>query len=618
MATNQYANWAIMQSKQVDDALKNFACHQERRAVVLKGDWGVGKTHLWNRVLESNKNDIPLKKYSYVSLFGLGSLKDLKRSIFENATDTSTVGQKIDSQKTLIKNLEPIGSKLSSYWRKFISHSEQAKLPIVGGISSVVESIQFSMIKDTLICIDDFERRGSSLSARDTLGLISHLVDSKNCSVILVLNENSLKENDEYFSFSEKVFDYEIVYSPTPSETANLIFTDDRYTSISKNSVRLGINNIRLLKKVKLFYDAIYEHLTKAPTEIVESASLTIPLCVFSIYGGTKCPVEISFIESFEGITELPPEEEETPEGAKKIEKMEFLHNCKFYSCDELDFEIIRLIKNGYPNEEALSRTINTLEENIKHTHNTQLLQNAWRQFNSNFTNNKPEIIALFRQAIAACSNSLNINDLNYIGWLYAGLGMTEEFHTLVDKHFEIANAEQPYKDHHDIFRWPDDTYLCSKLNEYFLLLDQPKPLPELIVECCEENNFSIKALKQLASTTPEDFYNVLNTLEHSSLPTLIRRLLECGNIRADDEETRIAFRTIFLNTWQALVRIGEESDLNKLRVSRFIDKAEIYERILREMEQKASSQASSAIGPEATSDEVTSASGTESNPSSA
>lgn len=578
-----------MQSKQVDNALKNFACHQERRAVVLKGDWGVGKTYLWNRILEAHKNDIPIKRYSYVSLFGLGSLKDLKRSIFENSIDTETVGKKIDHKNTVTENIKSISGIISSKFRKITKHSENLKLPGVGGLSSVVESIQFSMIKDTLICIDDFERRGLSLSARDTLGLISHLVESKNCSVILILNENSLKKDDEFFAFSEKVFDYEIAYSPTPSETTKLVFDKPNYSKIHDSSIRIGINNIRLLKKAKTFYDAIYEHLAKAPDEIIESASTTIPLCVYAIYGDQKCPVDISFIESFHGLESLYFEDEnEKPENKEIVKKIEFLNGCNFQQCDEFNFELIRLIKNGYPDEEALLRTINMLERSIKHRHNTQLLKEAWRQFNNNFTNNQPDLIHKFRNAIELCSDHLNIEDLNSIGWLYAGLEMSKEFQTLADQHIEKITEKRLYKDRNEIFRWPDNPYLSKKLDEYFLHLNQPSPLSEILTRYCEEEYFLPQDLKQLADTTPEEFYNVLSTLEYDYLPTLIKKLLALGTFDIQDDETKTVYRKTFLNTWKALSKIGEESALNKLRTSRF-ERSGLYNHLAKEIEQENS-----------------------------
>lgn len=52
------------------------------RVAVIKGEWGVGKTHFWNRYYEDkrNKREIEQIAYSYVSLFGLNSIGEIKKN----------------------------------------------------------------------------------------------------------------------------------------------------------------------------------------------------------------------------------------------------------------------------------------------------------------------------------------------------------------------------------------------------------------------------------------------------------------------------------------------------------------------------------------------------------
>lgn len=59
-----------MSVQQVSSALERFISEQEAKAIVLKGDWGTGKTYLWDSVLKQKKEKISRRKYSYVSLLG--------------------------------------------------------------------------------------------------------------------------------------------------------------------------------------------------------------------------------------------------------------------------------------------------------------------------------------------------------------------------------------------------------------------------------------------------------------------------------------------------------------------------------------------------------------------
>ena len=67
----------------------------EYKVAILKGGWGVGKTHFWNEYINkriSNKKEAAQKSdenlsqiaYSYISLFGKTLLSDVRKSIFHS------------------------------------------------------------------------------------------------------------------------------------------------------------------------------------------------------------------------------------------------------------------------------------------------------------------------------------------------------------------------------------------------------------------------------------------------------------------------------------------------------------------------------------------------------
>jgi hypothetical protein len=64
--------------------------------------------------------------------------------------------------------------------------------------------------KDIIVCFDDFERLSSSMELEEVLGLISELKEQKNCSVVMILNEDQLRDNKETLDkYKEKLIDYE-------------------------------------------------------------------------------------------------------------------------------------------------------------------------------------------------------------------------------------------------------------------------------------------------------------------------------------------------------------------------------------------------------------------------
>ncbi|WP_409280732.1 hypothetical protein [Pseudomonas defluvii] len=243
-----------MSVKKVKSALVDFVKGEKDRAIVLKGDWGTGKTHLWKQVVLESRDSFYKRNYSYVSLFGLNSLKDLKKSIYENKVYRERAHIASD-ESSFEENLKDISGRFAGWMRKGSSLFNDVSAMGVKGIGPIVESLQFLRVTDTLVCLDDFERKGSGLHDREVLGLISLLIESKNCRVVMLLNDGALKSGDDFFSYHEKVFDYEVTFNPSVEESVRLVFSTSSklHEILTKNVTRLDINNIRLLKKIDYF-----------------------------------------------------------------------------------------------------------------------------------------------------------------------------------------------------------------------------------------------------------------------------------------------------------------------------------------------------------------------------
>lgn len=64
----------------VENEIRRFLSSGEPEVICVSGHWGVGKTYAWNRYVQDaqRKRRFELKRYSYVSLFGINSLDELK------------------------------------------------------------------------------------------------------------------------------------------------------------------------------------------------------------------------------------------------------------------------------------------------------------------------------------------------------------------------------------------------------------------------------------------------------------------------------------------------------------------------------------------------------------
>ena len=64
----------------VQNQINAFLGSDKPEVIAIKGAWGVGKTYTWKKFLLAAKevNGVALKRYSYVSLFGINSLDAFK------------------------------------------------------------------------------------------------------------------------------------------------------------------------------------------------------------------------------------------------------------------------------------------------------------------------------------------------------------------------------------------------------------------------------------------------------------------------------------------------------------------------------------------------------------
>ncbi|WLI30727.1 hypothetical protein PSH61_06360 [Pseudomonas rhodesiae] len=578
---------------QVEKALHDFAVKRMGSAIVLKGEWGTGKTYLWNSVIAKNRSNFARVNYSYVSLFGINSLADLKRSVFENTVPSKSAGD-VTTKNSVVENIKKLDfSDGVVGLRKIFGYGREAKIPFVGSFGGVIDSIQYSLVTETIICIDDFERRGNSLSARDVLGLVSNLIEKKNCSVILILNEGSLKPDDEFFTYSEKVFDYEIVFSPSVQESASLVFSPsgEARKIVSENAIKLKINNVRLLKKIDYFAGLLHERLNGCNELVQRQAYRTLPLAVLSIYGGNSAGVDIDFLLTYQGSLSgyRMPDDDRSPEEIKILAeidlKIEYLQDYGFSSTDEFDVAIINLVRKGYADDQSMRDLVVVLEVKIKHDEDIALLQKAWNVFHASFSKNDDEVFAAFDLAIDVSLVNFSINDLDSVASIYYDVGRIDKINSDIDKYFIEVVAPSDMREKSDVFRWPANPYIQQKLEEFFDGLVIEKSLSDLINYAYNVSGFENTDVRNsVAKKTEAEFLEYFSSLDDYNFTNLVRMCLKCGQVSSPDNDIQDSYHDIFFKMYRCLMKMCEGSPLNKARMSKFQGYEKLYAQIEKEI----------------------------------
>src|SRR5450631_596590 len=125
----------------LERTFSDFLDHPEKRVLVLKGKWGVGKTFAWKTFLERKraKKEIKESAVAYVSLFGLKDLKEVQQQIVQKAVPTN-----LKQLQSLSKIGVPIIQALKG-------------LPYLKEAVEASDNIAALLVRRFLICFDDIQ-----------------------------------------------------------------------------------------------------------------------------------------------------------------------------------------------------------------------------------------------------------------------------------------------------------------------------------------------------------------------------------------------------------------------------------------------------------------------------
>ena len=260
------------------ERLKEIFIKNENRgiAIAITGSWGVGKTFFWNDFIKEkikqekkerekyyykatlvDKKAVFDKKYSYVSLFGIETLSDLKTQIY---TQLSGHHFSVKEQPKF---------EVPRWVKAIASGLKEEKVSQLGFSASMrfFDSMLFAQVKDAVICFDDFERMSNRLDIKDVMGLANQLKLEKNCQIILILDEDKAEgENKKkYAEYKEKLIDETIIInSVEPLIRANTLDMDEPLIELMvKFADELEIHNFRFFQKVIKLYKQFLESLDK-------------------------------------------------------------------------------------------------------------------------------------------------------------------------------------------------------------------------------------------------------------------------------------------------------------------------------------------------------------------
>ncbi len=432
-----------MSIRLVEERLDALLSDATSRIVLLTGAWGSGKTHQWRAARARFNGEKP--RHAYVSLFGLGSVPDLRRRIAEE----SVASYEIPEGGRLADIVGVGGLKIGPLQLlKFLP-----LVPVLAKLDQVAQDLSFSLVRNTVVCLDDLERAGANLKLADVLGLANYLKEECGCRVLLISNHEKLGDDDKGVlkNYFEKVVDERIDLAPSLAEASAIAFgsVPDGVTKLLRTrAAQLKIGNVRVLRQLQRLALPIYNELQAMHPRVVEEAIQALALFgACHLLGNDRLPTTDHLFELEDNWVHYATREKEDGEATDRDRELdrwsELLNEYQYQKTSSMDAEVGKSVVRGFIDASALRAAAAPLSEQFGGDDLQSELDNAitsfWHDINADSNATLESVAAAARKAAPVIS----LSGINRAWWILTKCGRADEARALLT-HFIDVNQERP------------------------------------------------------------------------------------------------------------------------------------------------------------------------------
>ncbi|MDJ0708664.1 MAG: P-loop NTPase fold protein [Leptolyngbyaceae cyanobacterium MO_188.B28] len=498
--------------KEAEEALRAFLeSNNEAKVFAIKGDWGIGKTHLVRTFLAKIQEE-----YHYASVLGVSSVEELRMQLWSNFRSDKQV------KSSEVNRFNPRN------WFKPIKDNSQnigsliEVIPTIGdygaGFTPAIIALLSNLVLNNslqkkLICIDDLERRSGKLPLDELLGFIENLAEEKECKVILIYNESKIAENPQESNtlkeYREKVIDYEIKLDPDSVENFHIGFGNiDPDEDIVLNYLsreNLQVNNIRVFKKLKWNLEKlrpyIVDFLPKVRQQIINEI-IFISLSKLD----NNFPVNLDELVSLGDFSKLLSERKE---GGREVY---FLVTSLGYTNSEISSEIIRLVETSFCDYQRFygeGNRLNDIESQQSQHEIRKKLHEAYRLYSESFEPVEEELRKNLIEFLDHYWNFLDFRELQELTSISEVINLDVNFYVEKWVRHKIDHSDNL----DDLYRLQailqenhtfEDENLIADLEDKILVFEKGMSIDAILDKVLKTKSWSRKDADFLNACTPE------------------------------------------------------------------------------------------------------------------
>lgn len=573
-----------MSAKIAIQQMERFISSLDSEVMAITGRWGVGKTYAWQKTIDAHRGEIPFLKtrYSYVSAFGLQSVDELKSAILQ-ATDTlddpnpgsrwKTFAEQLFDDGLSLENIQKASATAKRAGAKAAGSAKVvlSSIPVVEKLAHLGEKLSFQAIRNQIICIDDIERAGASLGVATILGVASELKEQRKCKVILLLNKEGLDEEEKVFdTYLEKVCDQAIKFEPTPEEAANLALGKDVLDILLKErTIRLGITNIRVIRRIRKIIGLIEPKFTNLHDTVVSDVVTSFAIIGWGLFEPYLGP-DIDELKEFNGLSESLKRIISKDYKEKEMTRTrEIVNKYGFTNFDGLDYQILDGMKAGWFKDDNILPLLEKMNADARVEGLRQAIQAPYDVINGSFDNDIENVIASLSQTALNYATYMSPGQITDRSVLLEELGRATLAAEVITKYIEAipemtvknvlslsASDAEPARAHPAI---------RAAVSQKVASETQSADPKDTLMRIGSQGAWNPEQIEFLAGLPVSRYVEVVRALRGHEISTVIYAALKFENF-PDAQYKKIAN-----NMRQALEEIGADSDLNRFRVRRFL-----------------------------------------------
>ncbi len=565
----------------------------------MRGEWGIGKTYFWESYISEklNQKEVENLAYSYVSLFGVSNINQLRERIQSSA-------KIIDNSGSSIKKIEEFANEQNQVFQLLYGKKArqlESKLATIikvlngarwgglqlGFISEFYGQYRESLIFDYLVCIDDFERKQNDLEVGQVMGLINELSLQRKCKVVVILNEEKLDEENaiDFKKYREKTADVEVRYSPSIQENILKVFSGEElyFERILQIFKCLGSVNIRIFKRFKWAIEHIQEYTN--PCEDAVKVEMAAHLALYSwAFLESDQQLSLPFVKQSLGshgymlanIYKDPDDSGYTEHEKRWLD--EVLLNLPISEA-KYDENIINLIQYGYLlDEDDFIKNISEENEKEKKYQYRQRVKNVFEMYQYSLRDNQKEIVQASHDLLAIGLQKIFFSDFSKLMTL---LDLLEEnTDSYIEEYCQVNPdvikdiASDPSFGRSNI----KNKLLSEKVENARIEMYEYSNLDSVLTHITQKQSHRIEQIDFLCSLSPSDILDWINrmnaqysgedvNIEEQLFVVKLYDALTYFRSKGQDNDTNAKYRLILENLKSALKLFAKDSNINRVRV---------------------------------------------------